>query len=211
MTRFPEAYSNSSTLFWVVWAYSATRKPATLPRVIQSKMTDSAESWSESHAWFAITTNISFEMGLLRLAIFSSCSRMCISFDVMFSLSEGFAGMGKPRYSKSLLILCAYPCAVADLELQSNIKFSMKQATSLSYPSSSPQGSGTNFCLHQFRYWACRNCSVSIAEPCLSRATFASTKCPRSLRAALDSAGRNDSVSTPHDPVGGWRSHIEMR
>ena len=84
---------------------------------------------------------------------------MCISFDVMFSLSEGFAGMGKPRYSKSLLILCAYPCAVAVLELQSNIKFSMKQATSLSYPSSSPQGSGTIF--------ACTNLDTELAETVL--------------------------------------------
>jgi hypothetical protein len=109
--------------------------------------------------------------------------------------------MGKPWYSKSLLILCAYPCAVADLELQSSIKFLIKQATSLLYPGSSPQGSGTNFCLHQFKYWACQNRSVSIAEPCLSRATFASIKCPRSKRAALDLSGRNVSVSTPHDPV----------
>ena len=108
-------------------------------------------------------------------------------------------------------MLCAYPCAVADLELQSSIKFSTKQATSLSYPGLSPQGSGTNFCFHQFKYIACLNRSVSIAEPCLSRATFASIKCPRSLRAALDSAGRNDSVSTPHDPVEVLRSHIEMR
>ena len=107
----------------------------------------------------------------------------------MFSLSEVFAGMGKSRNSKSLLMLCAYPCTVADLELQSSIEISSKQATSLSYPGSSPQGSGTNFCLHP----------------------FASIKCPRSLRAALDSAGRNDSVSTPHDPVEVLRSHIEMR
>ena len=119
----------------------------------------------------------------------------------MFSLSERSAGMRSPRFSKSLLILWTYPKTVLDLGLQSMIKFSTKQATTRSYPGSSPQGSGINFCLHHFKYWACLNRSVSIAEPCLSLASFASIKCPKSLRAVLDSVGRNDNVSIPHDPV----------
>ena len=150
-------------------------------------------------------------MGLLRLAIISSRSRACNNFEVMFSLSERSAGMRNPRYSKSLLILWMYPSNVLDLGLQSMIKFSTKQATTRSYPGSFPQGSGINFCLHHFKYWACLNRSVSIAEPCLSLASFASIKCPKSLRAVLDSVGRNDNVSIPHDPVEVLRSHIEKR
>ncbi len=208
MTLLPDGYSYASIIFWVVWAYSATQKPATLPKVIQSNITDSAESQSESHARFAIVTNISFVMGLLRLAIVSSGSCARKSLTVIFSLSEKSTGIGKPRYSKSLLILCAYPCAVADGKLQSSIKFSMKQAMICSYPGLLLQGSGINLSLHHFKYWACLNHSVSIAEPCLSRARFASIKHPKSLRAAFDSAGRNDNASIPHSSVEVWRSRI---
>ncbi len=208
MTLLPDVYLYASILFWVVWAYSATRKPATLPKVIQSNITDSAESQSESHARFAIVTNISFVVGLLRLAIVFSHSCARKSLTAVFSLSEKSTGIGKPRYSKSLLILCAYPCAVADRELQSSIKFLMKQAMIRSYPGSLPQGLGINLSLHNFKYWACLNRSVSIAEPCLSRASFGSIKRPKSLRAALDSAGRNNNASIPHSSVEVWRSRI---
>ena len=80
-----------------------------------------------------------------------------------------------------------------------------------SYPGSSLQGSGIHFYLHHFKYWECLNCSVSIAKPCLSLASFASIKYPKSLRAVLDLVGRNDNVSIPHDPVEVLQSHIEKR
>ncbi len=98
-------------------------------------------------------------------------------------------------------VLSQPPRYALDLGLQSRIKFLTKQATIRSYPRSLLQGLGINFCLHHFRCWACINRSVSITEPCWSLATFASIKCPRSLRSVLDLAGRNDGVSTPHDPV----------
>ncbi len=172
---------------------------------------ETAELWSELHARFAISMYISLVIGLLRLSIVSSRSCACINFEVMFSLSERLAGMVNPRYSKSLLILWMYLKTVLDLGLQSRINFSMKQATTRSYPGSFPQGSGINFCLHHFKYWACLNRSVSIGEPCLSLASFASIKCPKSFRAVLDSVGRKDNVSIPHDPVEGLQSHIETR
>ncbi len=204
-------HSYTSILFWVVWADSATRKPATLPKVIQSNVLDSAESQSKSHARFAIATNISFVMRLLHLAIVSLCSRACISFAVIFSLSEKSAGIGKLQSSKSLLILFAKPCNVADWELQSSMRFSMKQATMCSYPRSLPQGSGMSFDLHQFMYWACLNRSVSTAEPCLSLAIFASMRFPKSWREALDSIETNNNSSMLHGPVGVWWSQNRKR
>jgi hypothetical protein len=150
-------------------------------------------------------------MGLLHLAIVSSRSCACISFAVIFSLSEKSAGIGKLRSLKSLSILFAKPCGVADQELQSSMRFSMKRATMRSYPRSLPQGSGMSFDLHQFMYWDCLNHSVSSAEPCLSLAIFASIRFPKSWREALNLADRNDSSSVPHGPVRVWWSHNGKR
>ncbi len=129
----------------------------------------------------------------------------------MFFLLERSARMVKPQYSKSVLILWTYLKTVLDLGLQSRIKISTKQATTCSYPGSFPQGSGINFCVNHFKYWACLNRSVLMAEPCLSLASFVSIKCPKSLRAVFDSVGRNDNVSILHDPVEVLQSHIEKR
>ena len=125
ITLLPDAYSYASTWLWVVWTYFATLKPNTLPTASQSNVTGIAELGSESQVRFAISTNISFVMGLLRLAIVSSRSCACNNFEVMFSLSE-CAGMRSPQYSKSLLILWIHPSTVLDLGLQSMIKFSTK-------------------------------------------------------------------------------------
>jgi hypothetical protein len=80
-------------------------------------------------ALLAFSTYISLVNGLRCLAMFSSRSCACMILDIILSLFAKSTGIGKLLNSNSLLIVRAYPTMVANLEWQSKIRFSPKQAT----------------------------------------------------------------------------------
>ncbi len=107
MIHLPDGYSCTSILNLVCCAYLATYNPVTLMRVNQSAITVSGESISDLLPSVFRAANSSRVMGLRCLAIFSSFSLPEINIVQILFLSRKFAGIGKLRRQKSMLMLAA--------------------------------------------------------------------------------------------------------
>ncbi len=128
----PDGYLCSSNADCVFCAYSAHLKPVILMNLNQSATTASNESADALFARSQSAANISLVIGLCCLAMSSSFSLARMILVHMLVRSDKSAGAGRLQSRNKVLTDLAYPRTVADRELWSIMRRSMKQATILS-------------------------------------------------------------------------------